>query len=74
MLRDAAALVTPGIDLADAMVPWKPAVEVGEEPSSWAVRRRREEAGAHGLIDPSRTAPGCGTSPCSAGTRAERPG
>ena len=43
---------------AEAMAPWKPAVEVGEEPSSWAVRRRLEEAGAHGLIDPSRTAPG----------------
>lgn len=58
-LRDAEAL---GVDLADAMAPWKPAVEVGEEPSSWAVRRRLEEAGAHGLID-TRLArpPGCGT-------------
>jgi len=56
-LRDAEALAALGVDLA-AMAPWKPAVEVGEEPSSWAVRRRLEEAGAHGLIDPSRTAPG----------------
>ena len=54
----AEALAALGVDLADAMAPWKPAVEVGEEPSSWAVRRRLEEAGAHGLIDPSRTAPG----------------
>ncbi|MCV7500892.1 MULTISPECIES: RES family NAD+ phosphorylase [Micrococcus] len=57
-LRDAEALAALGVDLAAAMAPWKPAVEVGEEPSSWAVRRRLEEAGAHGLIDPSRTAPG----------------
>lgn len=57
-LRDAEALAALGVDLADAMAPWKPAVEVGEEPSSWAVCRRLEEAGAHGLIDPSRTAPG----------------
>ena len=33
-------------------------MEAGEVPSSWAVRRRLEEAGAHGLIEPSRTAPG----------------
>ena len=33
-------------------------VEAGEEPSSWAVRESLEAAGAHGLIDPSRTAPG----------------
>lgn len=57
-LRDADALTALGVDLADAMAPWKPAVEAGEEPSSWGVRRRLEEAGAHGLIDPSRTAPG----------------
>ena len=57
-LRDSEALAALGVDLADAVAPWKPAVEVGEEPSSWAVRRRLEEAGAHGLIDPSRTAPG----------------
>ncbi|MCV7577481.1 hypothetical protein M3E72_010780 [Micrococcus luteus] len=57
-LRDAEALATLGIDLADAVAPWKPAVEAGEEPSSWAVRRRLEEAGAHGLIDPPRTVPG----------------
>ena len=57
-LRDAEALAALGVDLADGMAPWKPAVEAMEVPSSWAVRRRLEEAGAHGLIDPSRTAPG----------------
>ena len=57
-LRDAEALAALGVDLADAMALWRPAVEAGEEPSSWAVRRRLGEAGAHGLIDPSRTAPG----------------
>ncbi|WP_180536564.1 RES family NAD+ phosphorylase [Micrococcus luteus] len=57
-LRDAEALAALGVDLADAMALWRPAVEAGEEPSSWAVRRRLGEAGAHGLIDPSRTVPG----------------
>lgn len=57
-LRDAVALARLGVDLADAVAPWKPDVEAGRRPSSWAVRRRLEEAGAHGLIDPSRTAPG----------------
>ncbi|WP_145951264.1 hypothetical protein [Micrococcus luteus] len=54
----AEALAALGVDLADAMALWRPAVEAGEEPSSWAVHRRLEAAGAHGLIDPSRTAPG----------------
>ncbi|MCV7583662.1 hypothetical protein M3C00_001560 [Micrococcus luteus] len=34
----AEALAALGVDLADAMAPWKPAVKVGEEPSSWTVR------------------------------------
>ncbi|WP_153236546.1 hypothetical protein [Micrococcus sp. HSID17245] len=35
---DAEALAALGVDLADAMALWRPAVEAGEEPSSWAVR------------------------------------
>ena len=57
-LRDSEALAALGVDLADAVAPWKPAVEVGEEPSSWGGGRRLGGGGAHGLIDPSRTAPG----------------
>lgn len=52
-LHDAEALAALGVDLADAMAPWKPAVEAREEPSSWAVRGRLEEAGAHWLLDPA---------------------
>lgn len=57
-LRDAAALRRLGVDLADAVAPWKPDVQAGRRPSSWDVREALEAAGAHGLIDPSRTAPG----------------
>lgn len=57
-LRDAVALARLGVDLADAVAPWRPDVEAGRRPSSWAVRESLEAAGAHGLIDPSRTAPG----------------
>ena len=39
-LRDAEALAALGVDLADAMAPWKPAVEVGEG------RRRGRSAAA----------------------------
>lgn len=39
-LRDAEALAALGVDLADAMAPWKPAVEVGRS------RRRGRSAAA----------------------------
>lgn len=57
-LRDTAALSVLGVDLADAIAPWQPAVADGETPSSWAVRDRLVGAGANGLIDPSRRQPG----------------
>ncbi|MHA7985827.1 RES family NAD+ phosphorylase [Rathayibacter sp. CAU 1779] len=57
-LRDASALARLGVDLADATAPWQEIVAAGGTPSSWTVRDRLVAAGAHGLIDPSRTSPG----------------
>lgn len=57
-LRDPAARDAAGVTLDDALVPWQEIIARGEEPSSWAVRQRLEELGAHGLIDPSRKRPG----------------
>lgn len=57
-LRDAAALAELGIDLADAVAPWQDTAASGGTPPSWAVRDRLVEAGANGLIDPSRKRPG----------------
>lgn len=57
-LRDPAAVRVAGVNLADAVGPWQGVVASGGTPSSWAVRRRLEEIGAHGMIDPSRTRPG----------------
>ncbi|WP_353111415.1 RES family NAD+ phosphorylase [Microbacterium sp.] len=57
-LRDAAALEAAGIDRADAVAPWQEIVSSGGVPSSWRVRDRLLQAGANGLIDPSRTSPG----------------
>ncbi|WP_300345462.1 RES domain-containing protein [Nesterenkonia sp.] len=57
-LRDAGARTRAGISLDDAVAPWQDLVASGSEPPSWGVRRRLEELGAHGLIDPSRKAPG----------------
>ncbi|MBO9624870.1 MAG: RES domain-containing protein [Microbacterium sp.] len=57
-LRDAESLATLGIDLADAVAPWQDIAAAGGSPSSWAVRDRLLEAGANGLIDPSRKKPG----------------
>lgn len=53
-LRDPAALVAAGVDLADAVAPWPDIVKTGGQPPSWHVRRRLESLGANGLIDPSR--------------------
>src|SRR5690606_28128881 len=57
-LRDANALEAVGIDLADAVAPWQDIAAAGGTPSSWTVRDRLLEAGANGLIDPSRKSPG----------------
>lgn len=57
-LRDAQALERAELELEDALCPWKDFVASGELPPSWAVRRRLEDLGAQGLIDPSRKAPG----------------
>jgi RES domain-containing protein len=47
-----------GIDPADAQAPWQDTVAQGREPPSWRVANRLRDLGAHGLIDPSRKAPG----------------
>lgn len=57
-LRDAEALDALGIDLADAAAPWQDIAAAGGTPRSWAVRDRLLEAGANGVIDPSRKRPG----------------
>ena len=57
-LRDSSALAKIGIDLADAVAPWQDVATSGGTPSSWTVRDRLIEAGANGLIDPSRKRPG----------------
>lgn len=57
-LRDAAALEGFEVDAADAAAPWQGVVAAGGEPPSWRVRDALVEAGAMGLIDPSRQRPG----------------
>ncbi len=57
-LRDARSREQAGISLDDAAAEWTALAAAGQEPPSWKVRRRLEELGAHGLIDPSRKAPG----------------
>ena len=57
-LRDTASLATIGINSADAARPWQEEARTGGTPQSWTVRDRLVEAGANGLIDPSRKRPG----------------
>jgi RES domain-containing protein len=57
-LRNLSAVAKIGIDLADAVAPWQDIAASGGTPRSWAVRDRLIEAGANGLIDPSRKRPG----------------
>lgn len=57
-LRNARALAAVGVTLEDALAPWREIVARGGTPRSWRVRDRLESFGAHGLIDPSRAAPG----------------
>jgi RES domain-containing protein len=57
-LRDDHACEQIGICRSDALAPWQELAANGGVPASWGVRERLEGAGAHGLIDPSRTASG----------------
>jgi RES domain-containing protein len=57
-LRDSSALAKIGIDIADAVAPWQASAASGDTPRSWTVRDRLINAGANGLIDPSRKRPG----------------
>jgi RES domain-containing protein len=57
-LRDAAACRATGVRPEDAAAPWQEVVSAGGVPPSWRVADRIRAAGACGLIDPSRTAPG----------------
>lgn len=57
-LRDASALASLGVDIADAVAPWQDVAKSGGTPRSWSVRDRLIEVGANGLIDPSRKHPG----------------
>jgi len=57
-LRDASALDSVGLTIADAIAPWQEIAEAGGTPRSWNVRDRLLAAGARGLIDPSRKSPG----------------
>lgn len=56
-LRDANALETAGIDIAEAVAPWQDVAAAGGIPRSWPLRDRLLEVGANGLIDPSRKSP-----------------
>jgi len=57
-LRDHAAMSKLGIDPALAAGDWQGPLAAGSTPDSWRVRERLQEAGALGLIDPSRKKPG----------------
>lgn len=57
-LRDPAVLAAIGVRPVDAAAPWQAIVAQGGTPPSWRVRDRLDACGAHGLIDPSRKAPG----------------
>lgn len=57
-LRDSSVLAKIGIDIADAVAPWQAGAASGDTPRSWTVRDRIINAGANGLIDPSRRRPG----------------
>lgn len=57
-LRDEAACRLAGVKRADATAPWQEVVAQGGQPRPWAVRRRLDVLGAHGVIDPSRKQPG----------------
>lgn len=57
-LRDPTTTAHLGIKLSDAAAPWQDITAQGGSPPSWTVRDTVLQAGADGLIDPSRTSPG----------------
>ncbi|WP_394250365.1 RES family NAD+ phosphorylase [Arthrobacter pityocampae] len=57
-LRDHEALISIGINPADAAADWQGTVVAGGTPPSWRVREALQRLGANGLIDPSRKRPG----------------
>jgi RES domain-containing protein len=59
-LLDEQACARFGITYADAAAPWMRVFEAGKTPLSWAVADKLRSRGVHGLIDPSRRAPGYG--------------
>ena len=57
-LRDRQAMALIGVDSESAFGDWQHEIRSGITPQSWQVRAQLEDAGAHGLIDPSRKQPG----------------
>lgn len=57
-LRDRSGLAQAGLDPAAGAAPWQKIVQNGGAPPSWMLRKKLEQCGARGLIDPSRKAPG----------------
>jgi RES domain-containing protein len=57
-LRDARAMAALGVDPHEAASDWQQALADGRVPASWGVRDALQDAGALGLIDPSRKRPG----------------
>ncbi|MGV8880801.1 MAG: RES family NAD+ phosphorylase [Rhodoglobus sp.] len=57
-LRDDEAMARIGVSPETAFGDWQQEMRSGSTPSSWRVRRQLEDAGAVGLIDPSRTQSG----------------
>ena len=55
--RDADARASLGIDPSEPIAPWQELVAEGKTPPSWVVRDRLVDAGADGVIDPSRQRP-----------------
>ena len=56
-LRDPSECSESGIDPADAVSPWKAAIEGGQRPRSWDVAEQVARLGFDGLIDKSRRIP-----------------
>lgn len=53
-LRDDSAMARMGVDAEDAFGDWQHELRSASTPKSWRVRSQLEDAGALGLIDPSR--------------------
>jgi RES domain-containing protein len=57
-LRDPESMAALGVDPDDAAADWQGDVAASRIPRPWRVRDALEQAGASGLIDPSRKRPG----------------